>query len=67
MIVNQKQFTPYKHYTTKPRKIQAEVINMKAYMIEIIRSHWYYEDGVLESKSESEVKEIFESLIDWVE
>lgn len=40
---------------------------MKAYMIEIIRSHWYYEDGVLESKSESEVKEIFESLIDWVE
>lgn len=40
---------------------------MKAYMIEIIRNHWYYEDGVLESKSESEVKEIFDSLIDWLE
>lgn len=40
---------------------------MKEYMIEIIRSNWYYKEGSLESKTEEEIKEIFESLLDWIE
>lgn len=40
---------------------------MKADMIEVIRSHWYYPEGELESKSELEVRAIYEALIDWVE
>ena len=40
---------------------------MKAYMIKLIREHWFYEDGELECKSELEVRAIFEALVDWVE
>lgn len=39
----------------------------KAYMIKTIREHWFYIDGELEAKSESEVKEIYERLIDWID
>ena len=40
---------------------------MKADMIKIIRSHWFYEDGELECKSELEVRAIYEVLLDWLE
>ena len=36
------------------------------YMINIIREHQHYEDGVLEAMSEDEVREIFEALLDWL-
>ena len=39
---------------------------MKEIMIAIIKRHWHYEDGELESMTESEIKEIYERLIDWV-
>ena len=40
---------------------------MKEYMIGIIREHWYFEPGSLETMDEADVKEIFERLIDWLE
>ena len=36
------------------------------YMIQLIKQHWYYEDGVLESMSEDEIRDIYERLIDWL-
>ena len=39
---------------------------MKEYMISIIRQHQYYEDNILEAMTESEVREIFENLLDWI-
>ena len=39
---------------------------MKEYMITIIRQHWFYEAGVLETMSEGEVYEIYDRLIDWI-
>ena len=40
---------------------------MKEYMIGIIRNHWWYEDGKLESMNINEVRDIFERLLDWIE
>lgn len=39
----------------------------KELMINTIRAHQYYEEGVLEAKSEAEVKDIYEALLDWME
>ena len=39
---------------------------MKQLMIDVIRSHQYYEAGLLESLTEDEVRNIYESLIDWI-
>ena len=39
---------------------------MKEYMIGIIRAHQYYDEGVLEAKSEEEIREIYEIIIDWL-
>lgn len=39
---------------------------MKEYMIEVIRRYQYYESGTLESMTESEVRDIYETLIDWI-
>lgn len=39
----------------------------KGFMIAIIRRHWYYEKGSLESMGEPEVREVFERLLDWIE
>lgn len=39
---------------------------MKEYMIEVIRRYQYYEAGTLESMTESEVRDIYETLIDWI-
>lgn len=39
----------------------------KGFMIALIRRHWYYAEGSLEKMSEPEVREIFESLLDWLE
>lgn len=41
-------------------------MNIKQYMISIIRAHQYYAEGVLESMSEEQVREIYENLIDWL-
>lgn len=38
----------------------------KEYMIAIIRKYQYYKNGELERMSESQVKSIYESLIDWI-
>ena len=40
---------------------------MKEYMISIIRKHQYYEAGTLEAMNEEKVREIYESIIDWIE
>ena len=40
---------------------------MKEYMISIIRAHQYYEAGTLEAMNEENVREIYESIIDWIE
>lgn len=40
---------------------------MKQYMISIIRTHQYYEEGTLEVMSEDKVREIYEEIIDWLE
>ena len=39
---------------------------MKEYMIGIIRQHQFYNEGVLEAMSEEEVRDIYESLLDWI-
>lgn len=39
---------------------------MKQLMIDVIRAHQYYEAGLLEGLSEDEVRNIYESLIDWI-
>lgn len=39
---------------------------MKEIMIKLIKVYQYYEDGVLESLTEAEVRELYESLIDWI-
>lgn len=39
---------------------------MKEYMIGIIRQHQFYKEGVLEAMSEEEVRDIYESLLDWI-
>lgn len=39
---------------------------MKEYMIEVIRQHQYYTDGILEAMTEEQVREIFEALLDWM-
>lgn len=39
---------------------------MKQYMIDKIRSYWFYAENVLEEMTEEEVKEIYERLIDWL-
>lgn len=36
------------------------------YMIGMIRKYQGYEDGVLESMTGAEIKEIFECLVDWL-
>lgn len=36
-------------------------------MIATIRHFQYYEAGVLESKSDEQLREIYERVIDWVE
>ena len=38
----------------------------KESMITIIRQHQYYEDGSLEGMTEEEVRDIFETLLDWI-
>lgn len=40
---------------------------MMEYMIGIIKQHWFYEDGELESMPESEIRDIYEALLDWIE
>ena len=40
--------------------------NWKQIMIDVIRSHQYYEEGSLERLTEEEVREIYENLIDWL-
>ena len=40
---------------------------MKETMIEFIRSKQFYENGTLERMTETEIREIFENLIEWVE
>lgn len=39
----------------------------KETLIKRISEYWYYEDGVLEQKSEDELVEIWNDVIDWVE
>ena len=46
--------------------MKREENTMKEMMINLIRQHWYYEAGTLESMTEEEVREIYESLIDWI-
>lgn len=41
-------------------------MSYKEYMISIIRQHQYYADGALENMTEEQVKEIFETIIDWL-
>ena len=36
---------------------------MKQIMIDLIRKHWYFEVGALESMSENEVREIYEDTV----
>lgn len=40
---------------------------MKQYMVNVIRAHQYYEDGALEAMSTEQVREIYETIIDWLE
>lgn len=40
---------------------------MKEYMIKIIRTHQYYEDGILEALDEEKIREIYNDVIDWLE
>lgn len=40
---------------------------MKDYMISIIKVHQYYEEETLEAMNEEKVREIYESIIDWIE
>ena len=39
---------------------------IKQMMIDLIRQHLYYEKNVLEDMTEEEVREIYESLIDFI-
>ena len=39
---------------------------MREYMITVIKSHWSYEDGQLETMSDKELREVFENLLDWL-
>ncbi len=38
----------------------------KEWLIERIKDHQYYEDGVLEAMTEAELLEIWNRLIDWI-
>lgn len=38
----------------------------KEFMIDFIRHYQYYADGVLENMTEQQVKEIYDSIIDWI-
>lgn len=40
---------------------------MKEYMIGVIKQHWFYDEGHLESLTEEDVREIYEYLIDWID
>lgn len=40
---------------------------MKQHMISVIRAHQYYKEGTLEAMSTEQVREIYETIIDWVE
>jgi hypothetical protein len=36
------------------------------FMIDFIKNYQYYADGVLENMTEQQVKEIYDSIIDWI-
>ena len=35
-------------------------------MIDTIKAYQYYEGGVLESLTDEELKDVYESLLDWI-
>lgn len=38
-----------------------------AYMIETIKEHWYFDEGILEAMDDGSIRDIYEELIDWLE
>lgn len=41
-------------------------MTVREIMIDVIRAYQYYEDGVLESLTDEELKDAYESLMDWI-
>ena len=43
-----------------------EMMDYKKLLISAIREYWFYEAGVLEAMTLSEIEEIYNDLVDWI-